>query len=71
MGGKGVKDIMAFWTVGTVPLPGGEMQSSFEMDSLADVADLPPLSKNVAAGSDAFSVLEKRLVMLGSDGVWK
>jgi len=62
---------MAVWLEETKNLPGGLRQASFGMDSLADVADLPPLSDQVCAGSDAFSVAEQTLVLLGSDGQWK
>lgn len=61
---------MAIWIEGTTILPSGKKQASFGMDSLADVPNLPPLSDTVAAGSDAFAAQEKRLVILGSDGVW-
>jgi hypothetical protein len=59
------------WTEEVKNLPNGKQQVSFGMDSAADLPDLPPLSDRVAAGSDAFTVAEKLLFMLGSDGVWK
>ena len=61
---------MAFWLEDSKPLPNGRIQASFGMDSLADVPDLPPLSDRCAEGSDAFSALEKRLVILNADGDW-
>ena len=62
---------MAIWIEETKNIPGNKQQVSFGIDSLEDVPNLPPLSDEVCAGSDAFSVAEKKLVMLGSDGVWK
>ncbi len=63
---------MAHWVEEIRHLPGTlKDQKSFGMDSSADVANLPPLSDKVSAGSDAFSVAEKQLFMLGSDGVWR
>ena len=63
---------MAFWLESTTPLPGGiRMQASYGIDSLADIASLPPLSDSCAEGSDAFSVSEQELVFLCSDGVWR
>jgi len=62
---------MAFWIVDTRNLPGGKSQAFFEMDSMADVPDLPQLSDKCCEGSDAFAILEKKLVGLCSDGVWR
>jgi len=62
---------MAFWTEDARPMPGGKTQVSFGADSMADIASLPPLSDAVCEGSDCFTVAEKNLVMLGSDGVWR
>ena len=62
---------MAIWTEETRTLPNGKQQASFGMDSLSDIANLPQLSDRVSAGSDAFAVLEKKVVFLGSDGIWK
>jgi len=62
---------MAVWLEETKSIPGGVRQASYGMDSLADVPDFPSLSDEVAAGSDAFAILEQELVMLGSDGVWR
>jgi len=62
---------MAIWIEDTKNLVGDKQQASFGMDSLADVPNLPPLSDRCYAGSDAFAVTEKKLVILSSDGVWK
>lgn len=61
---------MAHWIEDTRGLPSGKNQTSFGMDSMADVADLPGLSDGVAAGSDAFAAAEKQLVVLNSEGQW-
>ena len=61
---------MAIWVVDTKNISDGRMQSSFEMDSMDDAANLPPLSDRVWCGSDAFALQEKRLLMLNSDGDW-
>ncbi len=61
---------MAVWR-DSVRFNEGKPIVSYLMDSNADLANLPPLGKNVSAGSDAFSVAEKQLFMLGSDGVWR
>ncbi len=61
---------MAVWVEGNTNLPSGKSQTSFGMDSMADIADLPPLSDKVQPGSDAFAVTEKQLVLLNSAGKW-
>jgi hypothetical protein len=61
---------MAFWVEGSKGLPNGKTQVSYGMDSMADVASLPPMSDRTAPGSDAFAVTEKKLVMLNSNGEW-
>ena len=62
---------MAIWLEETKGIPNGKQQASFGMDSMADAPNLPAMSDKVSAGSDAFSVTEKQLLMLGSDGLWK
>ena len=62
---------MAIWVEDTKVLPRGKQKTSFGMDSMDDVPRLPPLSDKVWQGSKAFSVVGKKLVMLGSDGIWK
>ena len=59
------------WTEDVKNLPDGKQQVSFGMDSLADIVNLPALDDRVWCGSSAFSVAEKKLLMLGSDGEWK
>lgn len=61
---------MAIWVEETRNIPGGKQQVSFGADSMADIPNLPALSDSVSEGSDCFTVKEKKLVMLGSDGVW-
>ena len=61
---------MAIWVEETKNISDGKMQTSFGMDSMDDAANLPPLSDRVWCGSDAFTVREKRLLMLNSDGEW-
>jgi hypothetical protein len=57
------------WLESTQDVPGGR-QASYGMDSMANVSDLPPMSKEVMPGSSAFAALEKRLVILDSNGNW-
>ena len=61
---------MAYWVEDTKFLSNNKAQTSFGMDSLADIAILPKMSERVQPGSDAFAALEKRLVILNSEGEW-